>query len=142
MGILSPLLGAALPTILEIVGRFVPDPEQKAKMQLEVMRLQQEGAFKELEAQVQQDIAQMEVNKVEAASENTFKSGWRPAVGWICAFVIVTEMIFRPYLPWLMEVFGFYVPPVPSIDSEMFWALVTGLLGLSGMRSFDKQSRK
>ena len=29
------------------------------------------------------NLAQIEVNKVEAASSSVFVSGWRPAIGWI-----------------------------------------------------------
>lgn len=138
---MSPLLGMVIPSVIELVGRYIPDPEKKAEMQLEVMKLQQDMTKTELEAQVAQNVGQMEINKAEATSESLFKSGWRPAFGWIGAFVILMELVVRPFLPWLMEVFGFYVPPIPSIDSEMFWPLIFGLLGLGGMRTFEKSKK-
>ena len=136
---MSPIITAVLPVAIELIGRFIPDPEQKAKLQLAVMRMDQAGQFKELEADLQSRLAQLRINEVEAGSDDKFKSWWRPAFGWMGVFVIGTEMIVRPFLPWLMEVFGFYVPPIPSTDTELFWTLIFGLLGIGGMRSIDKR---
>ena len=121
------------------IERWFPDPEQKAKAQLDLVRMQQEGLFKELDIQLQSNLAQMRINEVEAQSDNLFKAGWRPSFGWVGVFVLVSELIMRPYLPWIMEVFGFYVPMIPSIDTEMFWPLIFGMLGLGGMRTYEKK---
>lgn len=135
------------PLIIGGIGRLLergldimfPDPSVAAQHKIELLKLQQEGAFKELDNELQANLAQARINEVEAASENIFKSGWRPAFGWIGVFIMVSELVVRPYLPWLMETFGFHVPPIPSIDTEMFWSLIFGLLGLSGLRSWDKR---
>lgn len=137
---MSPLLAATLPDLLiKAMDKIFPDPSVAAEQKLKILELQQAGEFKALEVELQQQLGQIEVNKIEAASESVFKSGWRPAFGWVGVFVLVSELVVRPYLPWLMEVFGFYVPQIPSIDTEMFWPLIFGLLGLGGMRSWDKR---
>lgn len=138
---MNPLLIGPLFSFLEKgIERLFPDPEQQAKAKMDLLKMDQEGLFKELDAELQQNLAQAAINKEEAASVSIFKSGWRPAFGWAGVFVLISELILRPYLPWLMEVFGFYVPPIPSIDTEMFWPLIFGLLGLGGMRTFEKKS--
>lgn len=37
---------------MKIVDKFFPDPEQKAKAQLELLKMQQEGDFKKIEADI------------------------------------------------------------------------------------------
>lgn len=135
------LIGPIAELLSKGLDRLFPDPEQRAKAQMEMLKLEQEGAFKELDAQLQVNLAQAAVNKEEAGSTSLYKSGWRPAFGWVGVFVLLSEFILRPYLPWAMEVFGFHVPQLPSIDTEMFWPLIFGLLGLSGMRTFEKTKR-
>ena len=73
------LLPQLLPAVTDIVGRFLPeDKEAKAKAEREIE--------KQLATHLAQiDIAQLEINKQEAASRSTFVAGWRPCCGWICA---------------------------------------------------------
>ncbi|GAB3463776.1 3TM-type holin [Azotobacter salinestris] len=72
---------ALLPTVAGLLDRLIPDPEAKARAQLELLRLQQEGAFKELDAALQVNLAQAKINEVEAASQSGFQAGWRPLAG-------------------------------------------------------------
>jgi hypothetical protein len=130
-----------LPAMSKVLDRVIPDPEQKAKAQLELMRLQQEGAFKELDAELQTNLAQARINEVEAASQNGFQSGWRPLTGYVCAFGMIYEFLVRPLLPWLLTVCGVAdVPLLPSLD-EVLWELMFGMLGLGTLRSADRWKR-
>lgn len=133
-------VGPVFDLINKGLDRWFPDPEKRAAAELELIKMQQEGEFKVMDAQLQLNVAQMKINEAEANSPSLFKSGWRPSFGWAGVFVLVSELIARPYLPWVMEVFGFYVPPIPSIDTEMFWPLIFGMLGLGGLRSMDKRN--
>lgn len=135
----------ALPAVLEIGGRLldkiIPDPAEKAKAQLELLRLQQEGAFKELDAQLQISLAQTKINEIEAAQSNPFNSGWRPAAGWACVAGLGYEFLLRPVLPWVLTVAGVdAVPPLPSLDGVLF-ELLFGMLGLGTLRTADKWKR-
>lgn len=137
---MNPLaMGGIVDLISKGLDIMFPDPAVAAQHKVELLRLQQEGAFKELDNDLQLNLAQIKVNEVEASSEQLFKSGWRPAFGWVGVFVLVSELVIRPYLPWVMEVFGFHVPTIPSINTEMFWPMIFGLLGLGGLRSWDKR---
>lgn len=133
------ILSTILPTIGNLLDKWIPDPEQKAKAQLELLKMQQEGDFKELDAQLQIALAQAKINEVEASHTSIFNSGWRPGAGWVCVIGMGYELLLRPLLPWALIVSGVEsVPDLPSLDTVM-WELVFAMLGLGGMRSMDKR---
>lgn len=121
-----------------LIDKFFPDPEAKAKAQLELLKMQQDGQLQELGAALQRDLAQAETNKVEAASSSIFVSGWRPGIGWVCVAGLFYQYLLRPLLPWACEAFGHSVPAMPSLDGNMM-ELVFVLLGFGGLRTYEKQ---
>lgn len=131
---------ALLPTISGLLDKLIPDPEARAKAQLDLMRLQQDGAFKELDMQLQVNLAQAEINKVEAASQNGFQAGWRPLAGYMCVAGMGYEFLLRPMLPWVLTVSGVDAPALPSLDGVLF-ELMFGMLGLGAMRTADRWKR-
>ena len=134
-------IAAVVPAISGLLDRWIPDPEQKAKAQLDLFRLQQEGAFKALDVQLQTNLAQAKINEVEAASQRGFQASWRPLAGYVCVLGLGYEFLLRPLLPWALTVSGVGgVPPLPSLDGVLF-ELVFGMLGLGGMRSADRAAR-
>jgi len=131
---------ALLPTISGLLDKLIPDPEARAKAQLDLRKLQQDGAFKELDAQLQINLAQAEINKVEAASQNGFQAGWRPLAGYMCVAALGYEFLLRPLLPWALTVSGVEAPPLPSLDGVLF-ELMFGMLGLGTLRTADRWKR-
>src|SRR6056297_1942192 len=93
------------------------DPEKKAQL---------EQLDRELEGQAQQ--AQLEVNKAEAQHTNVFVSGARPAVLWVCVLALLYNFVIRPVAV------GFGASEMPEIDAGALWPLMSGILGLGGMR--------
>lgn len=75
--------------------------------------------------------AQAEVNKIEAASPNLFIAGARPAILWIGALVILYSYVIAPILQTLGA-------PVPDIQLGDLWPVITGILGLGTMRTYEK----
>lgn len=134
-----PLLGV----IGQVLDKVLPDPKAAAETKLKMLELAQTGEFKELEANLAIATGQMEINKVEAASPGMFKGGWRPATGWICAIGLGYTFLARPLLPWLVTVTGVAdVPPLPAIATDELLLLLGGMLGLGGMRSFERVKGK
>ena len=131
---------ALLPTISGLLDKLIPDPEARAKAQLDLLKLQQDGAFKELDAQLQINLAQAEINKVEASSQNGFQAGWRPLAGYMCVAGLGYEFLLRPLLPWALTVSGVEAPPLPSLDGVLF-ELMFGMLGLGTLRTADRCKR-
>lgn len=132
---------AAIPILGSLLDKVLPDAEAKAKAQLELARLQQDGAFRELDAALQTAAAQSRINEIEAAQSSPFASGWRPAAGWVCVLGLCYEFLLRPLLPWALQVAGAAdVPPLPPLDSVLT-ELLFGMLGLGAMRSLERHGR-
>lgn len=137
----NPALIAPLMGVLDkVFDRVWPDPEKKAQAQLELIRLQQEGAFKELDASLQLALGQIDVNKVEAGSDSLFKSGWRPFVGWTCGGGLFYQVIASPIFGWVAANLWQWGAP-PSLDMETLLTLLFGLLGLGAYRTYEKTKK-
>ena len=80
---------------------------------------------------------QLDANRAEAASPSAFTSGWRPAIGWVCGAALGMQYIARPLVAWVGIVTGHPLPELPGIDGNL-WELMLGLLGLGGLRTFEK----
>ena len=128
---------ALIPLIGTIVEKVIPDPQAAADAKLRVMELAQKGELAVLDADLKLALGQIEVNKAEATTD-MFRGGWRPAVGWTCVAGLAYQFILQPVLPWVVALFGAQVPPLPSIDNESLMVLLTGMLGLGGLRTFEK----
>ena len=90
------------------------------------------------------DLAQIEVNKVEAASSSIFVSGWRPAIGWIGVAAMGYQFLAYPLFQWGWKwaQASNWIPaglePPPVLDADQLWVILSGILGIAGMRSFEK----
>jgi hypothetical protein len=124
-------------SIVESVGKVIGDlhTSDKERMELELESKRIDQAV---------DLGQMEVNKVEAANQNLFVAGWRPAIGWVGAGAMAYQFLLYPLLVWAwvwLQAEG-YVPkevkPPPMLDTEALWVILSGMLGIAGMRSFER----
>lgn len=122
-------IGTSLLPIVNRVLDLIPDPAAKQKAQLEMQS-------KLLEIASAEGAAQAEINKVEAANTNLFVSGWRPAIGWVCASGFAWVYLFCPILTWFTVLIGLQVT-FPTIDNGLM-ELTMGMLGMGALRSFDK----
>ena len=127
---------AALDVASKIIDKIWPNAEDAAKAKLEMIKLQQAGEFKQIEMDYQLAIEQIKVNAVEAASGSLFIGGWRPAVGWVCVVGLAYTFIIQPLMAWGALLYGKPVPP--SLDTVVLMELLLGMLGLAGIRSYDK----
>ena len=109
----------------KLIDKLIPDPSARDAAKLDLLKLQQSG---ELAAM----LAQTEINKVEAANTSVFVSGWRPAIGWVCALAMGYQYFLRPFLVAFNPVLAF-----PGLDDNL-WQLLAGMLGLGGLRTFEK----
>lgn len=122
----------------KVFDKLFPNPEEKAKAQLELFKLQQEGAFKELEAELQLSKGQMEINKAEAESPDFFRGGWRPFIGWVCGLGLFYQFLLRPLLTFILMVAETKVQALPSLELETLMTLLFGILGLGAYRTIEK----
>jgi hypothetical protein len=80
----------------------------------------------------QPDMAQTEVNKVEAAHRSIFVAGWRPFIGWVCGIGLINMFLFNPWLQWISGEAG------PNLPENVIMELVFALLGLGTLRTIEK----
>ena len=127
---MNPLL---LAPILEIgkgiIDRLFPDPAKKAEAELQLLKMTQEGDLKQI-------IGQLEINAKEAAHPSVFVAGWRPFFGWSGGAGFIYAVILQPALSWVANIKGWPAPPTINID--LLWVVVTGMLGIATLRSVDK----
>ena len=115
----------AIATGLKIVDRFIPDPNAKIAAEAQLR--------KDL---MQWDKSQSEVNAAEAGSQSIFVAGWRPMIGWACAIALSANYLF-PYVIWLIGPLTGPLPAPPKLDGSLM-ELITGMLGLAGLRTYEK----
>ena len=81
---------------------------------------------------------QSEINKVEAQHRTIFVAGWRPFIGWVCGFALAYNFVLRDLLIWFVG--PEQVPP--ALQMEHLMTVLVGMLGLGGMRTFEKLNNK
>jgi hypothetical protein len=130
---MNPLvLGSIFEIGKTLLDRFVPDPAQKAQAEMELVRMAGDGELKQI-------IAQLEINAREATHQSIWVAGWRPFFGWAGGAGFVYATIVQPLLAWVAAVKGWPDPPVLNID--LLWVVITGLLGIGGLRTLEKVKR-
>lgn len=83
-------------------------------------------------------LGQLEINKIEAGSNNWLTSGWRPFVGWVCGFALAYSAIIDPFLRFVAAVIFGYTGVFPVIDTTITLQVLLGMLGFGAFRTFDK----
>lgn len=115
----------------KVIDRLVPDKAGQLEAKLELEKIVVEATNAAM-------VAQIEVNKVEASHPSLFVSGWRPATGWICGCALGYNFIVHPLLGYGLALFSPETPLPPSIDLGPLMTVLLGMLGLGGMRTYEK----
>lgn len=131
-----PILGL-IPFAEKLIDRLFPDPSAAADAKIKLIELQQNGELAELAAETDLAKGQLEINKVEAASTMLFVSGWRPFIGWVCGCGFAYHFIAQPFLAFLFSASGHPVQ-LPAFDIGELSTVLLGMLGLGGLRTFEK----
>ena len=126
MSIIASLIGP----VTGLLDKFIQDKDQKAALAHDIATLASKQAHEQI-------LAQLEVNKAEAASQSLFVAGWRPAVGWICALGMFSNFLLFPLVNFLSNISGHDVV-IPLIDLTTMMPVLLGMLGLGGLRTVEK----
>jgi hypothetical protein len=115
-----------------LLDKFVEDKDQKAQLAHDLATMADRHA-QELA------LAQIEVNKAEAASGSLFKGGWRPFIGWVCGGAFAYHFVLQPVIVFAVLTAGVDLPPLPEFDMASLMTVMMGMLGLGGLRTYEKQ---
>jgi roadblock/LC7 domain-containing protein len=124
------IVTALLPALGTLIDRLIPDraAAEKAKAEMEQQLVTAANAAA---------LAQVEVNKVEAAHSSVFVAGWRPSIGWVCAAGLAWAFVVAPIASWALVVLGIRAE-LPTIQFDHLFELVLAMLGIGGLRTFEK----
>jgi hypothetical protein len=126
----------------KIIDKIFPDKDAADRAKVEMFKLQQEGAFKELEANLELAKGQLKINEVEAANPSIFVSGWRPAVGWVCVLAYAFNYLLMPLANWGAKWFNPAAPTILMLDTGELTTLLFGMLGIGTLRTVEKLQGK
>lgn len=85
---------------------------------------------------------QIDVNIAEASNSNLFVSGWRPCVGWVCALSFSWTFVIQPLFTYLVVISGHTAPNIPPLDMSTLMTILMGMLGMAGLRTYEKVKGK
>jgi hypothetical protein len=125
------LIASLIGPVSGILDKVIPDSDMKAKLAHEIATMSDTHAQQAL-------LAQLEINKAEAASGSLFKGGWRPAVGWICAIAFGYHFVLQPLLVFVLTASGVDLPDLPEFDMGTLLTVLGGMLGIGGLRTVEK----
>ena len=110
-----------------LLDKFIEDKDQKAQLAHDIATMSEKHALELSKAQI-------DLNKTEAAHKSLFVAGWRPATGWVCVLGFLVNFLISP----LAAGFGM---DIPQADTSTMLPVLMGMLGLGGMRTFEKSQR-
>jgi len=132
-----PFLDILTPIISKVLD-FIPDPQKKAEAQLKLQTELDSNSQALLNALTAVDKAQAAVNAEEAKSSNLFIAGGRPAIIWICATAFGWTYVLQPAVVFILAASGHPIKELPVLNMSEMMPVLLGILGLGGMRSWEK----
>ncbi len=134
MGLVNVDLGSAITGIGEVADNLFTSDEERLQMAIE---------DKKIDAGLMQ--SQSAVNLASAKHKSTFVAGARPAVIWVGAAAMAYQFILHPLLAWywtMLQALGLMeagIPAPPLLNTGDLYTVISGVLGIGAMRSYDKQ---
>jgi hypothetical protein len=122
--LLAPVLGT-------LIDRLVPD-------KAEAERAKSEMEMSLVEAANQVNIEQIRTNQMEAQHRSLFVAGWRPFIGWTCGVGFAWAFIGNSIVRTVFAANGLDQSLLPTIDTAPLVEMTFAMLGLAGMRSWEK----
>jgi hypothetical protein len=125
------MLEALIGPVTGLLDKFIPDADERARLAHEIATMSEKHA---------QELArgQIEINKTEASHKSMFVAGWRPFVGWTCGVALAWHFVGQPLAVFVITYSGVEAPPLPVFEMESLLTVLLGMLGLGGLRTFEK----
>ena len=125
------MLQALIGPVTGLLDKFIEDKDQKAQLAHDLATMAERHA---------QELAQgqLEINKAEAQHRNIFVAGWRPFIGWTCGVALAWHFVISPFVIFGASMAGVELPELPEFDMGSLMTVLMGMLGLGGLRTFEK----
>ena len=130
------LSGGLIGSVGKIVDSLHTSEAEKLAVKVQLQQLENELNLK-----------QMDINLADARSTNQGLSGfmqraWRPLIGMSCAVAILWEFVLKQFVLFGLVVFDIQlIQPLPELPLESLMPLVLSLLGMAGLRTFEKSKK-
>tara|TARA_R110002050_G_scaffold22588_4_gene61481 strand:- start:9928 stop:10323 length:396 start_codon:yes stop_codon:yes gene_type:complete len=126
------MIQSLIAPVTTLLDKFIPDADEKARIAHELATMGEKHG-QELA------LAQIEVNKAEAASGSLFKGGWRPFIGWVCGVAFAYHFVLQPCIIFFVAATGTEMPELPEFDMTSLMTVLGGMIGIGGLRTYEKQ---
>lgn len=124
------MLELLISPVTQLLDKFIEDKDQKAKLAHEIATMAERHAHELAKGQI-------EVNKNEANHKSIFVAGWRPFIGWTCGLALLYHYLIQPIAVFAVAVYGTTIE-LPTFDMASLMTVLLGMLGLGGLRTFEK----
>jgi len=124
------MLDKLIGPISTLLDKVIPDADERSRLAHEIATLAERQSHEIAKAQI-------EVNKAEASNHSMFVSGWRPAVGWVCCAGLATNYLLVPVCNFVLTLTESPIT-VPPLDLSEMMPVLLGMLGLGGLRTYEK----
>ena len=122
---------ALIGPVTSLLDNFIEDKDQKNKLAHEIATMAEKQAH-------EANMMQAETNKEEAAHRSVWVAGWRPFIGWVCGVALAWHFVLSPVIIFLAAWFSVTLPALPVFDMGSLMTVLMGMLGLGGLRTFEK----
>ena len=120
-------IGSVIESVGKVAGDLITTDKERMQLELEGRKLDQAI-----------DLAQIGVNTEEAKSTSWFVAGGRPFILWVCGLALAYASLIEPISRFVAKVAFGYTGEFPVIDTDLTMQVLFGLLGLGGLRTFEK----
>ena len=124
------MLQALIGPVTGLLDKFIEDKDQKARLAHDIATMAEKHAHEAA-------MAQTDINKAEAQHRSIFVAGWRPFIGWTCGVALAYHFVVAPLILFGAGWAGAEIPDL-QFDMESLMTVLLGMLGLGGMRTFEK----
>jgi len=125
------MIQALIGPVSSLLDKFIEDKDQKASLAHDLATMAEKHAHELARGQ-------LEVNKAEASHRNIFVAGWRPFIGWTCGIALFWHFVGLPITLFIVSWVGVEIPALPEFEMETLMTVLMGMLGLGGLRTFEK----
>ena len=133
---LSKILGGSLvDTVGKVIDSVHTSEEEKGQIKIKLQQLENEINSKQM------DINLADAKSVAGGLSGMLQRSWRPLIGMSCALAIFWEFVLKQFIVFILAAFSVQHNPLPELDMSTLFPLVTALLGMSGLRSWEKSKK-